>query len=256
MNGRVQKVWLNGVEFSTVHPALLLQHINEGELKLSQRWTERPGGGQILNGNTRLQREITIEFAIRDGRDYARRMEAFTAICAWAQDGGWLEVSDRPGKRIRVELAQFPVIGKLRDWAEDMAIHFTAGWYPLWEECTPAVKSVAGSSGNVQLIVPGNTKSHLAVKITSSSALSSIVLGCDATNTEIRIAPATAIAANTEIKLGYDENHLMYITAGGAPIMRYRSGADDIILNPGACTVRYALNAEGAVQFLTGGAWL
>ena len=112
---RHQQVWLNNVDLASVHPSVLLQHINEGELKLLQRWNDRPGGGQMLLSNQYQQKEIIIEFAIRDGRNYDRRLEAFAAVCQWAAGGGWLEISSRPGQKIFVTLSQMPVIGRLRN---------------------------------------------------------------------------------------------------------------------------------------------
>lgn len=257
MSGRTQKVWLNSVDFDSVHPALLLQHINEGDLKLNQRWFDRPGGGQLLTTDEPQKREITIEFAIRDGRDYTRRMEAFQAASAWAYGGGWLEVSDRPGQRIYVVASQMPAIGRLREWTENMSIHFTAAWNPFWEEVAPYTAGLTGvTSGSVSMAIPGNTQSHLAARITPTAALSTLTLGVEETDTEITIAPATSIAAGTEIDLVYDSHHLLCITAGSTQLMRYRSGSDDLLVNPGTATISYAFSASCDVQLIAGGAWL
>jgi len=253
---RHQQVWLNGMDLASVHPSVLLQHINEGELKLTQRWNDRPGGGQMLLSNQYQQKEILIEFAIRDGRDYDRRLEAFTAVCQWAAGGGWLEVSSRPGQRIYVALSQMPTIGRLREWTETMSVHFLAGWYPFWEAVEPTMATGSGESGTISISAPGTAQSCLEAKITSSSGLTSIKLANDATGTEIIIARSTPITAGKEISIAYDDRHLMKITADGTELMRWRTGSDDILLNPGANTIRYELSASGTVQLIAGGAWM
>lgn len=257
MSGRTQQVFLNGVDFATVHSSLLLQHINEGDLKLNQRWTDRPGFGQMLTTNGPQRREITIEFAIRDGRDYVNRLEAFTAVCAWAYDGGWLEVSDRPGQKIYVVPSQMPTIGRLREWTADMSIQFVAGWYPFWEETEPTTSTLTGvTSGSTTLTIPGNVQSCLAAKITSSSGLTSITLGVAETDTEITIERETAITAGKEIRLIYNDQHLLLINASGTDLMRWRTGSDNLLVNPGTATINYEFSAASNVQLIAGGAWL
>ena len=257
MTGRVQRVWLNGTEFASVHPALLLQHINEGDTKLTQKWMDRPGCGQILTGHAPQRREIHIEFAIRDGRDYARRVEAFSAACAWAYAGGWLELSDRPGQKIYVKLSQLPTLGRLREWTETMTIDFVAGWYPFFENKEPSTGSVTNvSQGSLSMFVPGNVQSCLGATVVSSSALSSIRLGVQETGTEILIAPSPSITAGAEIKLFYTNQHLLCITAGGTDLIRWRTGSDDLLVNPGANTINYQFDAASDLQLIAGGAWL
>lgn len=253
MYGRHQQVWLNGMDLASVHPSILLQHINEGELKLAQRWNDRPGGGQMLLSNQFQQKEILIEFAIRDGRDYDRRLEAFTAVCQWAVPGGWLEISSRPGQRIYVTLSQLPTIGRLREWTETMSVHFMAGWYPFWEDITPMTASASGSkTGTISIVAPGTAQSTLDAVI--GSGVKSVILANDATGTEIQISRTQAFSDG--ITIDHDERHLMRIMSGSAAIMKYRTGSDEIILNPGVNTIRYTLDTEAVVHLTAKGAWL
>lgn len=257
MNGRQQKVWLNSVELTTVHPAILLQQINESDLKMNQRWMDRAGGFQALSTDVPQRKEIVIEFAIREGRDYVRRAEAYSAVCAWAYGGGWLEVSSRPGQKLYVSCAQMPALGNLRDWTENISIRFIAGWYPYWESVAPYVATLQNvSSGSTVISVPGNHKSNLAATIVPGSDITSITLGVEETGTQIQITTSTAITAGTEIHLRYTDQHLLCIDAGGSDLMQYRTGADDLILNPGASTIDYAFSSACNVTFLAGGAWL
>ncbi len=253
--GRNQKVWLNGVDLITVHPAILLQQINEGDLKLNQRWMDRASGFQMLSVDAPQRKEIVIEFAIRDGRDFARRAEAYSAVCAWAYGGGWLEVSDRPGQKIRVACAQMPALGNLRDWTENISIRFIAGWYPFWENTAPIMANLQNvTSGSVMIAVPGNARSNLAATIVPSANIDSITLGVEETNTEITIA--TTITAGSNVHLRYTDEHFLCIDADGTDLLRWRTGSDDLILNPGTATIDYAFSGACNVTLIAGGAWM
>lgn len=256
MSGRQQKVWLNGVDLLTVHPAILIQHINESDLKLNQKWMDRAGGFQVLTGNAPQRKEIVIEFAIRDGRDFTRRTEAYTAVCAWAYSGGWLEVSNRPGKKIYVQCSEMPALGKLRDWTENLSIHFVAGWYPFWQETVPMIATATGvSSGLSYLTVPGNWPSNLDATITPTANLSSVSLEVDENGTELALTGMN-ITANTPVHIRHTEQHILCIDANGVDLMQYRTGSDDLILPPGMATINYQFSTACNVTFSAGGAWL
>ena len=251
---RHQQVWLNSVDLASVHPSILLQHINEGELKLLQRWNDRPGGGQMLLTNQYQQKEIIIEFAIRDGRNYDRRLEAFAAVCQWAAGGGWLEISSRPGQKIFVTLSQMPVIGRLREWTETMAIHFVAGWYPFWESVVPSTASASDvSGGSLEIFVPGNAPSKLSAIITGSG-LTSVTLSCTATSTGLWVSNPSGLGG--DVKFLHDDRGFLKITSGGVDVMKYRGGSDEVILNPGNNTVEYQFSAASSIQLIAGGAWM
>ena len=249
---RHQQVWLNSVDLASVHPSVLLQHINEGELKLLQRWNDRPGGGQMLLSNQYQQKEIIIEFAIRDGRNYDRRLEAFAAVCQWAAGGGWLEISSRPGQKIFVTLSQMPVIGRLREWTETMAIHFVAGWCPFWESTVPSTASGSGASGTINLFAPGNAPSKLSAVVTGS--LTSVTLSCPATGTAFWVSNPSGF--DSVVRFFHDDRNLLHITSGGVDIMKYRGGSDEVILNPGNNVIAYQCNAAASIQLIAGGAWM
>lgn len=257
MSGRQQKVWLNGVDLLTVHPAILLQHINESDLKLNQRWMDRAGGFQLMTVNNPQRKEIVIELAIRDGRDFTRRTEAYTAVCAWAYGGGWLEISNRPGQRIYVACSQMPALGNLRDWTDNIAIHFVAGAYPFWEEKTPMIASAVGvTSGVSYLTVPGNAPSNITATIVPANNLTSIQLEVEETGTAIQLTDMQNITAGTEIHMTYTDQHILCIDADGTDIMKYRTGSDDLIANPGMATINYTFSTACNVTVHAGGAWL
>lgn len=255
--GRYQRVWLNGIDFASVHPALLLQHISESNPEISQKWSDRPGGGQILTGSQITHREITIEFAIREALDYMKRLEVYTAVCAWCSRGGWLEISSRLGKRIYVTVSKLPAIGKLREWNENLSITFTAGWYPYWQDIAEHTKTeYLVSNSTTTIFVSGNVPSGISARIVPSDALTDFALAVDATDSRITISPKTAIAAGAEVVIGYDNRHLLRITVDGTPLSAYRTGSDELIANPGAAMVGFFFNTPCNLFLTSRGAWL
>ena len=257
MMHQVQRAWLDGVEFASAHPALMLQHINEIEPKLTYKSSARFGGGLIEHSRVMDRREITLEFAIREGLDFARRQEAYQAAVAWAYNGGWLRLSDHPGQRIYVSMTKAPALGRLREWTEDMAITFTAAWYPWWENVdAQEVGVTAQASGTVQMHVLGTAPSCLCCSIVPvTGSLTSAIISTPESEMVISLENTPASAGSTVI-IAYDDKHIMWIRCGSYNLLRYRTGSDDLILQPGYQPIGYSFNTTCNVTFWNRGVWL
>lgn len=258
---RVQRAWLNDVEFTDAHPALMLQHINEPDPKVTYKTAAKPYGGLVELSRSVERREIILEFAIREGLDFTRRQEAYEKAIAWAWNGGWLKLSDHPGQQIYVTLSSAPALGRLREWTEDIALTFTAAWYPYWQDIVEqtAAHVNAASHDALPLTVFGNMPSCISCDITPvSGSLSEVELAIDGTYMHINITDANYyVPVGTALTLGYDFRHLLYIRKGTTSLMQFRSGADDLIAQPGLRTVAY--NCHGVscnVVFRSKGVWL
>lgn len=254
---RVQRAWLNGMEFATVHPSLILQHINEQAPKILYKTVERPGGGLMELARVTSQRDIILEFAIREGLDYAARMHALQAVNAWAMAGGSLELSDHPGQFIRVSLTAAPAMGQLRDWTHDLSMTFTAAWYPYWQDKSVATASAQGmATGSIDLFVLGTAPSCLEAEITPvSSPLQLMTLTSLQSSMGLDLTGAPVPAGET-IKIDYDTRHLIRIMHGNDRLLRYRTGDDDVILMPGKQTILVSCNTACNITFKSRGVWL
>lgn len=237
---RYQDAWLDGIQLSSVHPAIIVQHISESAPKKDTKTAVRPGGGTYLISNNVTEREITISVAIRQARDFITRTEAYNALVAWAVNGGMLELSNRPGLEIFVTCKEPPSLGRLRDWAEDISITFVAYWYPYWVDKIAQTASASGTSGTVDLSVLGTWPGCLEADITpTDGTLTTVTMSVDADG--INVSPIS-IASGHTLHLRYDERHLMHIEADGAQLMAQRYGVENIRLRPGIQTVTYEAN--------------
>ena len=83
---RDQHVYLNGISLTDAHPLILLQHISEGAAELDVSTADRAGApGAFVHGIRLKRRQITVEFAVRERLDFAKRAEAVSAAAAWAR---------------------------------------------------------------------------------------------------------------------------------------------------------------------------
>ena len=257
MKHRIQRAWLNDVEFTDVHPALILQHINEGEPKINHKVATRPGGGLIELARTLERREIILEFAIREGLDFSKRQEVLQAVNAWAWKGGWLELSDHPGQHIFVSLTKAPVLGRLREWTNDLSMTFTAVWYPFWLDMIPQEVSITNSaSGSVNMQILGSAPSCLCCDIIPvSTALNSVSIST--TNSQMGLSLTSApVSAENHLMIEYDNNHLLKIYSGSTSLLQYRSGADDLIVLPGYQSISYSFDVACNATFRNWGVWI
>lgn len=257
-DGRFQGVWLNDVALTSVHPSILLQHISEGELELNMQTANRPAGGLFTVYNRPTKREIVIEFAIREHLSYARRAEAFQAVCAWASAGGWLELSDHAGQMIYVTCTKFPSLGRLREWAEDMSITFEALDWPFWVDKYQTLSVQEGiTSGTVDMRIAGTHDAYLEFELTpASGTLTSISLSANDTQMTFNLQYNQTTPGQI-LKLYYDNYHYLHFDKGSAGILRRRSGDDDIIIKPAASnTITYAFDTACDVTFKVRGVWI
>lgn len=80
----------------------------------------------------RKKLEVEIDFVIYT-QDSTRRAEITSMVAAWANDGGWLTINTRPGKRLYVRPTALPAQGSALRWQEEISITFTAFAQPYWE---------------------------------------------------------------------------------------------------------------------------
>lgn len=256
-DGRNQSVWLNDVSLTTVHPSIIVQHISEGELEYNLNAIARPDYGMFVARNVPQKREITIEFAIRERLNYATRAEAFQAVCAWAADGGWLTLSDHPGQQIYVTCTKMPSLGRLREWNENLTVVFSAIQYPFWIAEYPSTKVLEGvTTGQTEISVTGTRKTCLECDITPvSDPLRNVMLLANGTSMNFNLT-RNLIPAGSTLRMFYDDMHYLRLIYNGTGMLQYRSGSDDIVLNPGAINnIVYSFNTPCNVTFMARGVW-
>lgn len=252
---RDQMVYLNGISLNDAHPLILLQQISEAAPEPNVKTGERAGSpGLFVTGNKLTKREITITFAVREALDFTKRAEAVSAAAAWAMNGGWLEISSRPGLRIWTVPTQLPDVGRLRDWTRDISMVLTAFAWPIWSESAPNTVTVEGeTTGSVYLSVPGTWESRLEAEIVpTTAALTSAVIAVDG---QTMTLSDLSVAEESKLVIYWDELHLLRIEAAGAGVLGHRTG-DDLVLTPGRHEIEYTFSTACDVTFAARGCWL
>ena len=252
---RDQRVYLNGISLESVHPAVLLQHIDEQAPEVEVKTGERAGGpGVFVTSRKLTKRQISVAFAIRERLDFALRAEVSGLVMAWAAAGGWLELSSRPGLRIWVDATQLAGPGKLREWTQDYTMIFTAHSWPLWLEGAPYTVSLENvTTGTAQVSAAGNHPTRLEAEITPRAAT--------LTAAELTVCGETmsltglSVPAGTALRILWDERHLLRITAGGTGLLGHRTG-DDLVMTPGRHEAGYSLSTACDVKLMARGCWL
>ena len=202
-----------------------------------------------------MQRDVHIAFAVRERLDFAARARAVSDAAAWIGSGGWLEISSRPGLRLWTVPTQFPGPGKLREWTRDIDLTLTAYDWPLWIETTPTSVDLEGVSTatSAYISVPGTYETRLEATITpSSAALTSATI---AVSGQTMTLTGLNVAAGTQLKIYWDERHLLRIEAGGVGLLGKRTG-DDLVLQPGRHEVTVTCSTASDVKLMARGCYL
>lgn len=251
---RDQSVYLNGISLASAHPLILLQHISEGAPETDVKTGPRAGApGQFVTARKIKERKVTVTFAVRERLDFTKRAAAVSAAAAWAMNGGWLEISSRPGLRMWVVPTQLPDVGKLRDWTRDIELALTGYAWPVWTEITGNSVTVTGTTGTEDISAAGTWETRLEAEITpSSSALTSVSI---TVNGQTMALTDISVAAGKTLKIYWDENHLLRIENDGTGILGSRSG-DDLVLSPGLHEIEYTFSTACSAKFTARGCWI
>lgn len=254
-----RRVALNGAELDEIHEAIVIHAVDvqAGKDNISAV-SGAAGNGQRVTARRRDTLDVIVKFAMDIRRDDLQaRSEALEAVNAWAaaaMEGAWLTVSWKPGRRLRVRLAQAPGEGDLWKWTDDFSITLRAYEVPFWEDEDETADAAASGVTSAQKIVQifGSAPAAVAAELRNVSGMT--------------LQTATvSVGGNTmrfdELQLQADETLIVDHTDSGLLTIRIRSGsglirsamakrlpesADDFLAGPGA--VRVGFSAQRACQ--------
>ncbi len=144
---------LNGVLLSSLNERICVLDLKEAAPGMrTTTLTLQPEGHRLLR---RWRDSLTVQavFAIQDENPVNRRA-TLRAVHAWAEAGGLLTITDRPGQRLRVRCASLPDFAA-EDWQQPLTLTFVAAGAPYWEDA--AATSVTGSDV-LDLLTPGTAE--------------------------------------------------------------------------------------------------
>ncbi len=197
----------------------------------------------------RKKLEVEIDFVIYT-QDSTRRAEIASLVAAWANDGGWLTINTRPGKRLYVRPTALPAQGSALRWQEEISITFTAFAQPYWES-TDYVSVILQTtwSNNQQMyydanvINPTGNVSSIPVTLIGWNTSEDTVM----THLKVMVGETFFEFTNLAVEPGglifgliiadYDENDILSIRddMAGVSLMANRTAesSDDLLAVPG-----------------------
>jgi hypothetical protein len=117
---------LNGKSLGHIAPSIIVRDIDEKSAKMDTKTVQRAiRPGMRVTQQRRQSLEIVLHCNVR-AYGGADRAQILDEIADWVQDGGWLEISTRPGKRLRVTPTGLPSVGSSLNWTGNIDLTFTA----------------------------------------------------------------------------------------------------------------------------------
>ena len=252
----MRRAALDGVQLDELDPAILIQGVEPGAgrdtIGTASRWD---GVGSRVTGRHRDSLDVTVKFSLDIKKN---RMEArsfvLERIAAWASAGGWLTLSSKPNRRLRVVAGQLPGEGDPLDWTSRFSLTLRAYGVPYWQDDIPTLGAIATASGNTSLRVPGSMDTPLDVRFTNSGESAVSALDITAGDSVFHLTSLGLLAGETlEIDHPDDGNRswlrIRICSAAGvyrsALSARTPASSDDLILSPGLRTVTVQATGTG-----------
>lgn len=228
-------VTIDGISIESVSPCVRVLDVVELQPSRTTNAQERLGApGSVITRDHINSRQVRVQFALLTS-DYAQRTAALSDIAAWATQGQWLQISDRPGQRLQVICTDTPLSMSKRKWTDLCEMTFTAFNVPFWEDVLPVSVGVNGAASATLTLRPsGNVRQvPLRCAVTpKSGTLSTLTIAANGAKMSFS---GLAVPAGKTLSIDYVEGCLTarWTRDDGAvvPCLRYRTGAETIPLN-------------------------
>ena len=234
---------LNGLQFNLLDDLLYIQDIEE-QIKMGVETAKRPYYGSFLVGTPGHDSlAVTITFMVKQC-DRAARQAIIQKVNGWAKEG-WLTVSTRPGQQLYVVCTQ-PANTKAFEWSDDLSVVFTAYQESYWQDVEGVTDSGSGTSVDLSLTPSGTRPCCLCAEITSTeNTIDTLTIS---TVRGMMRFEGLSLAPQSVLTIGYNERHLLYVTADGLSKLACRTGqsSDDLWLEP---------NISNAISIVADGAF-
>ena len=195
---------------------------------------ERLGApGSVVIRDHISSRQVRVQFVLLTSAP-AERTQALSDLSAWAMQGEYLKISDRPGQQLRVGCTDIPLTMSKRKWTETCEVTFTAFSQPFWEDVTPVQAAATLTEGTLPIFAPGNVRQiPLTVSITpQEETLTSLTIA--ANGAEMAFS-GLAVPAGKTLAIDYAQGFLTakWTADDGTvvPCLSCRTGAEFIPLN-------------------------
>lgn len=249
------EVVLNGQALSSISASILILDVQYATPSIkNETYSVAKRQGARLHRRYYDRASVTINFEIHE-YGIANRMKVCNAVQRWAKNGGVLQINDREGQRLRCVCESFPVIKSALKWTDVLSVTFSAYSLPFWEEISPSVLTLTGTSGSGSLYVPGCVDEAFAeVDITAGGTLTSLTLTA---NGRTMTLSGISVSSGSVVKIAYDDEMIQSIKVGNTSLLTKRTGVDDLVFKCGESnSVSFTSNVSVTASFKVRGLWL
>ena len=238
-------VSLNDVNIIDIDESIYVEDIKE-DPKVNVQTENRLSYGQfVINEPERESLDIVIELKVKQV-DRLARQRIFSAIKGWAKSG-WLRTNLHDNQRIYVVCTK-PPSHKMYSRSETMEITFTAYNEAYWQEISPVVLTLTGSSASGTIKPRGTRKCFLEAEITNTSGgtLSYVTITSGFQKLSFT---GLSIPNNGKLMIYYDEQHLLRADASGSgsgQMSHLTDDSDDHIIMQANVTSSVSFSASGS----------
>lgn len=211
------------------------------------------GGGTrtILHQRERLS--VRIGFCIHDP-DRASRQKTLGAIAAWAERGGMLRLSSRPGQWLCIDRAALSALSS-EEWTEPLSVTLTASAAPWWEDTQPVSVAITAAG---TLAVPGDTDFapvDVGVVNQGEGTLTRLTLACGHTFLTFE---GLSLPAGEALTLAATQGMLTALIAQTSVLDKRTSLSDDLLMAAcgGDCAVSVIADQAVTAEFTVRGRYL
>lgn len=245
----VLDAWFSGQGLRAANKRIQVKNI-AAEMSGRATYTAAQGAdGRSRRKMTRDTLKITITFTVYEWEDVYAREAAIEAANAWARDG-WLEISTKLDRRVRVVCTGRAAPKKPRDHNEEFTLTFESSGAPFWEDKTPRTYNLAGTAKTENVSVPGTrttAPANVAIMPTGGT-LQTLTLTFG--DTAMRFA-GLGVPVGTALILDHDENGYLRIMAGSVSkyARRTADSDDELTCLPGVQAAGFTANVSCGVAF-------
>lgn len=256
-------IYLNGVSVYDAVPKGIIHAIKVNPPTIKTQYTDLARGGRIRQSALRNALTIDLDMQFHTVGDPTARAECVDLLNAWAAPGGYLTLSNRPGKRIYVMPETLASEGTLHKSDEIASVRFSADLSPFWEdaEATTAEtpEAAAGDTAGVMQRIPGTAETPLSAVITPTAAITTVTISGGGLSITLEGAKTlledgtyetqAICQAGETIEVGY-EDYTLFIRNGTTSLLPLRTedSADEIMLAPGFQNM--SVTADASVKAL------
>lgn len=234
---------LNGVTPESIDPALRVTDVTELPPRRRVATLVTPRHGLKLLSRVRESLTVRISFVIPE-YDPARRRALLQKLHAWADPGGTLTTSDRPGQMLQVVCDTLPMLSSLA-WSDVVNIDLTAYAVPFWV-CAEETSVVTGDQG--VLTLPGDAGDvPVSCRVTASgdAPVTTVNLLCG--DTQMTFSGLTLSPGQT-LTLDATGAHLSAAIDGQSVLMHRTGESADLLLACSGTPTPVAVTADGPVS--------